>query len=152
MIKIHYFRDHPNFNSENGFAEKLCESDGSWWIHPVSNLTWSNYTHCVPQGIPKNSKPSIYNSTIFTWIIYYHWELSNNFYFLGTFHQAMSIVNVVGNAMSLIFLLISLLIFQIFRNSLSCGRITMHKNLFLAFSFRNGWYQGSCWKIDSYKT
>ena len=74
MIKIHYFRDHPNFNSENGFAEKLCESDGSWWIHPVSNLTWSNYTHCVPQGIQK--KIANLQFTVFTWNIITESELT----------------------------------------------------------------------------
>ena len=28
-------------------AYKLCDEDGSWWVHPVSNRTWSNYTSCV---------------------------------------------------------------------------------------------------------
>jgi hypothetical protein len=28
-------------------AFKLCDEDGSWWVHPVSNRTWSNYTSCV---------------------------------------------------------------------------------------------------------
>ena len=29
------------------FAYKLCDENGSWWVHPSSNRTWSNYTNCV---------------------------------------------------------------------------------------------------------
>ncbi|CAL8090752.1 unnamed protein product [Orchesella dallaii] len=28
-------------------AHKQCLSDGSWFKHPLTNLTWSNYTTCV---------------------------------------------------------------------------------------------------------
>ena len=29
------------------FAHKLCEEDGTWFRHPETNKTWSNYTTCV---------------------------------------------------------------------------------------------------------
>ena len=29
------------------FSHKLCDETGSWWVHPYSNKTWSNYTNCV---------------------------------------------------------------------------------------------------------
>ena len=45
----------------------------------------------------------------------------------------MTTLSVAGYSVSIFFLLISLLIFFQFR-SLSCGRVTMHKNLFLALT------------------
>lgn len=30
-----------------GFGQKSCLQDGSWFKHPDSNKTWSNYTTCV---------------------------------------------------------------------------------------------------------
>lgn len=30
-----------------GFGQKTCLPDGSWFKHPDSNKTWSNYTTCV---------------------------------------------------------------------------------------------------------
>lgn len=30
-----------------GFGQKACLPDGSWFKHPDSNKTWSNYTTCV---------------------------------------------------------------------------------------------------------
>ncbi|XP_067131702.1 calcitonin gene-related peptide type 1 receptor-like isoform X2 [Centruroides vittatus] len=29
------------------YAYKICNSDGTWYRHPVTNKTWSNYTTCV---------------------------------------------------------------------------------------------------------
>lgn len=28
-------------------AHKVCTDEGTWFRHPQSNLTWSNYTTCV---------------------------------------------------------------------------------------------------------
>ena len=28
-------------------ASKYCETNGSWWVHPETNRSWSNYTQCV---------------------------------------------------------------------------------------------------------
>lgn len=30
-----------------GMAHKVCTDEGTWFRHPQSNLTWSNYTTCV---------------------------------------------------------------------------------------------------------
>ena len=101
MIPV--FRDHPVFNAANATAQKTCEADGNWWTHPDTNLTWSDYTNCVPQS---------------------------------SFHELLSIIiSIIGNSLSLIFLVISLIIFFV-STSLQCGRVTMHKNLFLAFAMR----------------
>ncbi|XP_076361905.1 calcitonin gene-related peptide type 1 receptor-like [Tachypleus tridentatus] len=29
------------------YAHKVCEEDGSWFLHPETNKTWSNYTTCI---------------------------------------------------------------------------------------------------------
>ncbi|XP_046396747.1 calcitonin gene-related peptide type 1 receptor-like isoform X2 [Ischnura elegans] len=33
----------------NRLAFRVCNSDGTWFLHPASNKTWSNYTTCVDQ-------------------------------------------------------------------------------------------------------
>ena len=95
--------DHAVFNAPDSTAKKYCLEDGTWYKHPETNKTWSDYTDCVP---------------------------------VNNFHHYMSILNVVGLSMSLVLLIISLCIFFSFR-SLNCGRITMHKNLFMSFILCN---------------
>ena len=40
--------DYPGF-TEEGEAEKICESSGEWWRNPETNLTWSDYNPCVTE-------------------------------------------------------------------------------------------------------
>lgn len=84
-------------------ATKICTEDGYWFIHPESNRTWTNYTSCR----------KFTNE---------HRQVAINLYYLG----------LIGHGLSLIFLCISLGIFFYFK-SLSCQRITLHKNLFSSF-------------------
>lgn len=37
----------PGFSTQLS-AHKLCTEDGTWWRHPATNKTWSNYTTCIP--------------------------------------------------------------------------------------------------------
>ena len=97
------FSQHPFFNAENSSAEKVCLSDGTWWRHPLTNITFSNYNPCVP---------------------------------VDRFSEHMTTLNTVGISLSLVLLVVSLLIFTMFSSSLNCGRVSMHRNLFLACSFR----------------
>ena len=50
VLTLIYFRDHPDYPgfTEEGLAEKICESDGGWWRDPRTNLTFSDYNPCVP--------------------------------------------------------------------------------------------------------
>ncbi|KAG5683133.1 hypothetical protein PVAND_012433 [Polypedilum vanderplanki] len=32
---------------EPGFAHKICESDSTWFKHPDTNRSWTNYTTCI---------------------------------------------------------------------------------------------------------
>uniref|UniRef100_A0A8C5U7F3 Calcitonin gene-related peptide type 1 receptor n=1 Tax=Malurus cyaneus samueli TaxID=2593467 RepID=A0A8C5U7F3_9PASS len=82
---------------------KICDSKGNWFRHPESNRTWTNYTQCN---------------------IYTHEKVKTalNLYYLA----------IIGHGLSIASLLISLGIFFYFK-SLSCQRITLHKNLFFSF-------------------
>ncbi|XP_059899251.1 calcitonin gene-related peptide type 1 receptor [Gadus macrocephalus] len=84
-------------------AAKYCGEKGQWFRHPDTNRTWSNYTACNA-----NTKEKL--KSVF--ILYY--------------------MAIVGHALSIASLLISLAIFFYFR-SLSCQRITLHKNLFWSY-------------------
>ncbi|XP_058475536.1 calcitonin gene-related peptide type 1 receptor [Solea solea] len=84
-------------------ATKYCWEDGQWFRHPDTNRTWSNYTLCN-----ENTNAKLKSA----YILFY--------------------MAIVGHALSIASLLISLAIFFYFR-SLSCQRITLHKNLFCSY-------------------
>ncbi|XP_041937087.1 calcitonin gene-related peptide type 1 receptor [Alosa sapidissima] len=84
-------------------ATKICTEKGEWFQHPTSNRTWTNYTRC---------------------------HLHTHDTRKTTLNQYYLVL--IGNGLSLISLFISLGIFFHFK-SLSCQRITLHKNLFLSF-------------------
>ncbi|XP_060113290.1 calcitonin gene-related peptide type 1 receptor [Heteronotia binoei] len=82
---------------------KSCDQSGHWFIHPESNRTWTNYTLCT-LGVTSKLQTAL------------------NLYYL----------TIIGHSLSIVSLLISLGIFSYFK-SLSCQRITLHKNLFFSF-------------------
>ncbi|KAJ8409209.1 hypothetical protein AAFF_G00242300 [Aldrovandia affinis] len=81
---------------------KVCNTDGQWFRHPESNRTWSNYTQCSAYTKDKL-------------------KLAFSLYYLA----------IVGHGLSVVSLLISLGIFSYFK-SLSCQRISLHKNMFFS--------------------
>ncbi|XP_067438833.1 calcitonin gene-related peptide type 1 receptor-like [Thunnus thynnus] len=87
----------------NAVASKVCTETGEWGRHPESNRTWTNFTNCIA------------NTT-------HHGKTAMTHFYLV----------MIGHGLSLVSLLISLGIFFHFK-SLSCQRITLHKNLFLSF-------------------
>ncbi|KAM9855181.1 calcitonin gene-related peptide type 1 receptor [Aulostomus maculatus] len=82
---------------------KVCNPDGQWFHHPESNRVWTNYTQC-----------QIYTKDKLKFAI--------SLYYLA----------MVGHALSIISLIICLIIFSYFK-SLSCQRISLHKNMFVSF-------------------
>ncbi|KAK9957555.1 hypothetical protein ABG768_011795 [Culter alburnus] len=92
----------PDFDSTEKVT-KYCDETGNWFRHPETNRTWSNYTLCIAHTKDKLKM---------AYILYY--------------------MAIVGHALSIVSLLISLAIFFYFR-SLSCQRITLHKNLFFSY-------------------
>nr|XP_003200679.2 calcitonin receptor [Danio rerio]XP_021329028.1 calcitonin receptor [Danio rerio] len=96
----------PNYFADFDSTEKVtkyCDETGNWFRHPETNRTWSNYTLCIAHTKDKLKM---------AYILYY--------------------MAIVGHALSIVSLLISLAIFFYFR-SLSCQRITLHKNLFCSY-------------------
>ncbi|KAG5842626.1 hypothetical protein ANANG_G00179610 [Anguilla anguilla] len=100
------YQNCPNYFADFDSTEKAtkyCDESGNWFRHPETNRTWSNYTLCTAYT-PDKLKMA--------YILYY--------------------MAIVGHALSIASLLISLAIFFYFR-SLSCQRITLHKNLFCSY-------------------
>ncbi|XP_062247343.1 calcitonin gene-related peptide type 1 receptor [Platichthys flesus] len=84
-------------------VSKVCNPDGQWFHHPVSDRVWSNYTMC--QAYTKDK-----------------FKFAISLYYLA----------MVGHCLSIVSLIICLIIFSYFK-SLSCQRISLHKNMFLSF-------------------
>ncbi|KAM3857097.1 calcitonin gene-related peptide type 1 receptor-like [Diretmus argenteus] len=84
-------------------ASKVCNETGHWGRHPQSNRTWTNYTKCNAHTVQGRT------------------TAMNLFYLV-----------LIGHGLSLTSLFISLAIFFHYQ-SLSCQRITLHKNLFFSF-------------------
>uniref|UniRef100_A0A8D2ZZX9 Calcitonin receptor n=2 Tax=Scophthalmus maximus TaxID=52904 RepID=A0A8D2ZZX9_SCOMX len=82
---------------------KVCNADGQWFHHPESNRVWTNYTQC--QAYTKDKL-----------------KFAISLYYLA----------MVGHGLSIVSLIICLIIFSYFK-SLSCQRISLHKNMFLSF-------------------
>ncbi|KAL2080027.1 hypothetical protein ACEWY4_023820 [Coilia grayii] len=96
----------PNYFQDFDPTEKVtkyCDENGNWFRHPDTNRSWSNYTLCTAYTSGKLRM---------AYILYY--------------------ITIVGHSLSLVSVLISLAIFFYFR-SLSCQRITLHKNLFSSY-------------------
>ncbi|XP_023667535.1 calcitonin gene-related peptide type 1 receptor isoform X3 [Paramormyrops kingsleyae] len=96
----------PNYFPDFDSTEKVtkyCDETGNWFRHPETNRTWSNYTLCVLHTKEKVKM---------AFILYY--------------------MAIAGHTLSIASLLVSLAIFFYFR-SLSCQRITLHKNLFCSY-------------------
>uniref|UniRef100_A0A8C1XHU2 Calcitonin gene-related peptide type 1 receptor n=1 Tax=Cyprinus carpio TaxID=7962 RepID=A0A8C1XHU2_CYPCA len=82
---------------------KICTESGQWFLHPESNRTWTNFTRCNLHTAEGR-------------------RTAMNLFYLA----------LIGHGLSLTSLFISLSIFFHFK-SLSCQRITLHKNLFFSF-------------------
>ncbi|XP_041654771.1 calcitonin gene-related peptide type 1 receptor-like isoform X2 [Cheilinus undulatus] len=82
---------------------KLCHPNGQWFLHPESKRLWSNYTQCSARTKDKLK---------FAYSLYY--------------------LAMVGHGLSIVSLIFCLIIFSYFK-SLSCQRISLHKNMFLSF-------------------
>lgn len=96
----------PNYYDDfdtHAMASKNCSETGEWGRHPESGRTWTDFTNC-------QADPTHHQTATMT-----------HFYLV-----------MIGQGLSLISLLASLAIFFYFK-SLSCQRITLHKNLFLSF-------------------
>ncbi|KAK3102463.1 hypothetical protein FSP39_011556 [Pinctada imbricata] len=96
-------------------ATKLCTENGTWWVNPITDHHWTNFTACINSAtLP--SPPSVPS------MIIKHFESVRLMYNIG---YGMSLV-------SLIFAACIMLYFK----KLHCPRNTIHLNLFLSFILR----------------
>ncbi|XP_047226967.1 calcitonin gene-related peptide type 1 receptor isoform X3 [Girardinichthys multiradiatus] len=91
---------------------KICNPDGQWFIHPNSNKVWTNYSLCNTHNEDKR-------------------KFAHSLYYLA----------MVGHGISIVSLIVSLVIFS-YLNSLSCQRISLHKNMFISFIFNSVFTMG----------
>ncbi|XP_007578094.1 calcitonin gene-related peptide type 1 receptor-like [Poecilia formosa] len=91
---------------------KICNPDGQWFHHPESKRVWSNYTLCSAHSKDKLK---------FTLSLYY--------------------LAMAGHGISIVSLIVSLVIFS-YLKSLSCQRISLHKNMFISFIFNSVFTMG----------
>ena len=55
MFKLSYYcaLNDPLFLLSE-YATKTCNSDGTWWMHPGLNNSWTNLTLCFPETPEQN--------------------------------------------------------------------------------------------------
>ncbi|KAM6981907.1 calcitonin gene-related peptide type 1 receptor [Tautogolabrus adspersus] len=82
---------------------KECDETGTWYHHPESKRVWTNYTQCSA-----HTKDKL--------------KFAVSLYYLA----------MVGHSLSIVSLIVSLIIFSYFK-SLSCQRVSLHKNTFLSY-------------------
>uniref|UniRef100_A0A452EEW0 Calcitonin receptor n=1 Tax=Capra hircus TaxID=9925 RepID=A0A452EEW0_CAPHI len=88
----------PDFDVEEKVT-KYCEEDGVWYMHPESNISWSNYTMCnafTPEKMQVGSTA--------------HFSIGGECHYLQQLFSS-----------------------PIYPRSLSCQRVTLHKNMFLTY-------------------
>nr|XP_006818813.1 PREDICTED: calcitonin receptor-like [Saccoglossus kowalevskii] len=145
-------------------AHRVCMPDGTWFIHPETNNTWSNYTNC---GTTESEVRFVYAAgqaalvKVLIWIgvrgdlMPSHLQIleANDMRYTSLQQESHEtcfsngrrelakgkplgglIVWYTGYSISIVSLTVSLVIFFYFKN-LSCPRITLHKNLFFSFIF-----------------
>ncbi|KAG8325562.1 hypothetical protein J6590_064343 [Homalodisca vitripennis] len=150
------------------YGLRVCLEDGSWFKHPESNKTWSNYTTCVDM---EDLQKRIAKDTHSRYELYSTWPLHNRRTIFGLLpfqfpveaspnstaeaanerqfpsaelRTQVNFIYKTGYTVSLAALIISIIIFFYFK-SLTCTRIQIHKNLFISLALNNClwliWYE-----------
>ncbi|XP_069114608.1 secretin receptor-like [Argopecten irradians] len=99
----------------DNFATRYCLPDGHWFVHPIINQTWTNYTTCFDQEMltPTASVPELIQIHLKNIRLMYN----------------------IGYTISLLSLSIAVFVMIYFRK-LHCPRNTVHVNLFVSFILR----------------
>ena len=103
---------HSNASFRPGMAHKLCTEQGTWFRHPESNLTWSNYTTCVDVEDLEVKRFSFLSFSASVLMDGVHLQM----------RQAIVSVYITGYSISLIALVASLAILCGFRSVFGAGR------------------------------
>ncbi|KAK0145010.1 Calcitonin gene-related peptide type 1 receptor [Merluccius polli] len=127
-------------------ASKVCTDEGQWGRHPKSKRIWTNYTTCKAHSMQVHMvrpyttptpAPTWYAPTLPLPLPLHVTPL--HYPYPCPYMTAMNLFYLVliGHGLSLTSLFISLAIFFHFK-TLSCQRITLHKNLFFSFVLNSG--------------
>ncbi|KAH9520314.1 Parathyroid hormone/parathyroid hormone- peptide receptor [Bulinus truncatus] len=95
--------------NKNEMATRTCNENGTWWVHPIMNAEWTNYSDCVKQSIDMT----------------FHAEQGYKLKLLYT----------VGYSFSISALLVAIIIMLCCKRLHSKSN-TLHINLFLTFILR----------------
>ncbi|XP_061193940.1 secretin receptor-like isoform X2 [Saccostrea echinata] len=99
--------------SEN--ASRQCNEDGSWFVNPLNNHTWTNFTQCL--GSQTNEDPRTVPALI------------------EQYADSVRLMYNIGYGLSLASLVIAVVI-MIYFKKLHCARNAIHINLFVSFILR----------------
>ncbi|GIY37729.1 uncharacterized protein CDAR_421511 [Caerostris darwini] len=99
-------------NEEGATASKLCSENGTWWVHPDLNQTWSNYSLCG-NVVPFQDEGNVFVVHI----------------------PVIKAISQAGYSVSLTLLLIACLLLGSVRR-LRCPRNNLHLQLFASFILR----------------
>ncbi|XP_074658941.1 secretin receptor-like isoform X2 [Tubulanus polymorphus] len=100
-----------------GNASKVCTADGHWYIDPILNTSWTNYSECFHVYEPAQSTAP--NVSLL---------MQRHLGYITTMYS-------VGYVISLISLIVAVAIMLAFRR-LYCPRNIIHINLFMSFILR----------------
>ncbi|KAI0226802.1 hypothetical protein LSAT2_022740 [Lamellibrachia satsuma] len=98
------------------FATRECMSDGTWFVHPANNRSWTNYSECIRFALPDSPIPTVPQ------LIVDHMS-------------RITLMYKIGYGLSLASLILAVFI-MIYFKKLHCPRNTLHVNLFLSFILR----------------
>ncbi|XP_061165719.1 parathyroid hormone/parathyroid hormone-related peptide receptor-like [Saccostrea echinata] len=99
----------------NGVAKRTCTIDGTWYINPHTNSTWTNFTYCMESENSRNL-------------------LKKNLNHIQT-------ISLAGYTLSIVSLIIAVIMLLRHRHSIGSNRprskiTTLHLNLFIAYGLR----------------
>ncbi|KAK3773930.1 hypothetical protein RRG08_027265 [Elysia crispata] len=95
------------------YVTRRCLENGSWWVNPETQSSWSNYSACIIK--PSSEKvPELFQEHM----------------------PRVKLMSTIGYSLSLISLVLALIIMIYFKR-LHCPRNLIHMNMFLAFGLRS---------------
>lgn len=114
----------PNYveGFSKGMARRYCDEDGSWFVHPVLNKSWTNYSECIHQKEDESTKDPLE-------------YLSEDLKIIAVYMPKIKLMENIGYAVSLCSLVVAVIILLGF-SRLHCPRNTVHIHLFMSFILR----------------
>ncbi|WAQ93945.1 PTH1R-like protein, partial [Mya arenaria] len=108
----------------DGNATRICLPDGKWFVNPVTNSTWSNYSQCLKPTNPQEEIPQLF----MVHIVYIR--------VMSTTGYAISFCSLL----LAVFIMLQMLDFKpiklFFARRLHCPRNTVHLHMFVSFILR----------------